>query len=117
LIEIDPREGSGVIPLDWEAYLEPVTETPDQQSAVAGIMAPKLRQIPALSGVSERDYNYDAFWVVFPFLNGNKKALFTEAVNECELLVRIYNKEGRVRWKVPASIRLRATALEGLASP
>lgn len=34
MVEIDPREGSGVIPLDWEAFLQPEEQPAD---AVRGV--------------------------------------------------------------------------------
>lgn len=63
--------------------------------------------VRALSGAFRRDYDYEVFWVVFPLVTETGKPLFPESVVEAELVVRIYNKEGRVNWPVPESIRRR----------
>ncbi len=101
MVEIDPREGSGVIPSDWQAFLQPKGR-PDV--AVRGTIAPKLREVKALAGVLRRNYDYDRFWVVFPLKASDGRALFGPADREAELVVRIYDKEGRVEWPVPPSL-------------
>ncbi len=105
MVEIDPNEGSGVIPLDWLALLGPRTSDRDTPELAKGRNTPALRDVRALSGVFRRDYNYEAFWIVFPLRTESGRPLFPEGVAEAELVVRIYNKEGRVRWPVPASAR------------
>ena len=105
LVEIDPREGSGVIPLDWTAFLGPKGSRPGEPSMVVGVQRPALREMRALSGIFRRDYDYDLFWVVFPLVRDSGDALLPDAVTEAELVVRIYDKEGRVTWPVPAFIR------------
>jgi hypothetical protein len=105
MVEVDPREGSGVIPLDWQAFLQPKGLKPDNANAVAGINSPKLRDMKALAGVAERDYDYDILWVVFPLIDEKGRPLFPDSVREVELVVRIYNKEGKVSWPIPDSIR------------
>jgi hypothetical protein len=110
MVEIDPREGSGVIPPDWQAFLQPKGLKADQSGAVAGINTPRLREIKALAGVMERDYSYDIFWVVFPLINEKGESLFADSVQEAELVVSIYGKEGKVSWPIPDSIRKRANA-------
>lgn len=102
MVEIDPREGSGVIPLDWEAFLQP-KGVPGR--AVRGENAPALRDVPALSGVLRRNYDYDRFWMTFSLRDANGEPLFREKDREAELVVRIHDKEGRVSWPIPASIR------------
>lgn len=103
IVEIDPREGSGVIPSDWEAFLQPK----DQPArAVRGTVRSELRDVRALAGVLRRNYDYDRFWVTFP-LGKDGTPLFDKAGGAAELVVRIYEKEGRVEWPVPASIVLR----------
>ena len=101
LVEIDPREGSGVIPLDWEAFLQPKGR-PDE--AIRGQNAPELRRVKALGGVLSRNYDYDRFWMKFdvPATNGSFVA---DGDSEVELVVRIYEKEGRVTWPIPSSAR------------
>ena len=113
MVEIDPREGSGVIPLEWEAYLQPAGK--DQKGpgpdAVPGVKPPGLRDVKAFAGLFQRDYDYDRFWLVLPLVDGQKRPVFPDSVGEVELLVRIYNKEGRVSWAVPECIRQRTAAL------
>jgi hypothetical protein len=104
MVEIDPNEGSGVVPLDWRVCLQPKGRPPDAPGAIQGIKSPQLRGLKALSGVVRRDYNYDVFWVVFPLLE-NGVSLLPPGTSEVELLVGIYNGEGRVRWPIPDSIK------------
>jgi hypothetical protein len=98
MIEIDPREGSGVIPPDWEAFLQPKGRP---ESAARGADTPALRNVKALAGVLRRNYDYDRFWVVFP------GPVSVPDAGSIELVVRIHDKEGRVEW--PASV-LRGTS-------
>jgi hypothetical protein len=106
LVEIDPREGSGIIPRDWTAHLAVRgSETPGDE-AVRG-KAVDLRDVKALAGVGQRDYAYDIFWVVFPLRRADGQPLFDAKDQEAELAVRIHGKGGRVRWKIPESIRQR----------
>jgi hypothetical protein len=102
MVDLDPDEGSGVIPLDWQAFLQP-RGVPDR--AVEGAKAPKLRAVRLLQGVLARNYDYDRFWVVFPRQTAAGEPLFRDTDREAELVVRIYEREGRVTWPIPASIR------------
>src|SRR5690606_34086712 len=99
MVEIDPREGSGVIPNDWEAFLQPKGR-PDR--AVRGVVNPRLRDVKALAGVLRRNYDYDRFWVTFP-LDKEGSAVFS-GPGLAELVVRIHDKEGRVEGPVPAAV-------------
>ena len=108
MVEIDPREGSGVVPNDWAAFLQPAGSK-DISRAVTGVNTPKLREVPALAGVRRRNYDYDRFWVVFPLKDASGEPLLSLG-GEIELVVRIYDKEGRVRWRVPDSVRQRLAA-------
>ena len=110
LVEIDPREGSGVIPTDWVALLQPRTmpdDDDDDDDAVRGVEVPRLRDMPALRGTVKRDYAYDQFWVTFPLTARDGTALFSDAHQQAEIVVRIHEKEGRATWTIPASIRER----------
>jgi hypothetical protein len=107
LVEIDAREGSGVIPLDWRSTLRPKGAKEDSPSVIGGTSVPALRQVKALAGVSRRDYAYDIFWVVFPMTNKDGKLIWENPPDSIELLVGIYNKEGRVTWPVTESLRQR----------
>lgn len=102
IVEIDPREGSGVIPNDWEAILQS-KERPGQ--AARGTLRPELRDVKGLAGVLQRNYDYDRFWVAFPLTREDGTPLFSEADRTAQLIVRIVSKEGRVEWPVPASMR------------
>jgi hypothetical protein len=97
MVEIDPREGSGVIPMDWEAFLQPEDQP---AAAVGGVNTPVLRNVKALAGVLRRNYDYDRFWVVFP--DSAVAACLESGAKHIELLVRIHDKEGRAQW--PASL-------------
>lgn len=98
LVEIDPREGSGVIPNGWSAFLGPAGNDRD---VVRGENIPDLERMKGLRGVYRRDYNYELFWVVFPLKDADGAALFPSGVTRAELTVRISNKEGRVSFPVP----------------
>jgi hypothetical protein len=102
MIEIDPREGSGVIPSDWTAVLQPKGQP---QHAVRGTVNPQLRDLKALAGVLTRNYDYDRFWVTFPLKRVDGGPLFSDTEPLAELTVRIGDKEGRVEWPVPATLR------------
>ncbi|HVL69899.1 MAG TPA: hypothetical protein VM364_21755 [Vicinamibacterales bacterium] len=102
MIEIDPREGSGVIPNDWEALLQPKGRP---VAAVRGRVDPRLREVKALSGVMRRNYDYDRFWAVFPLARADGSPLIESGDSAVELVVRIIDREGRVEWAIPASLR------------
>jgi hypothetical protein len=102
IVDIDPREGSGVIPTDWEAFLQP-KDAPDR--ALRGTVDRTLRDVKALGGVLRRNYDYDRFWVTFPLERGPNGTFGAETT--AELVVRIQNQEGRVELAVPASLQAR----------
>lgn len=110
-IEIDPFEGSGVIPLEWEAYLGVKKKGETESGGVAGTKKAELRNVKVLGGVGPRNYAFDRFWLVFPLCDEEGNLLLPTTATECELVVRIGNKEGRTSWKIPESIRLRSIAL------
>jgi hypothetical protein len=105
LIEIDPQEGSGVIPLDWRSSLRPKGVKEDSPLVIAGTNTPALRHIKAFAGVARRDYAYDVFWVLFPTKDQEGKPIWETPPDTIELLVGIYNKEGRVSWPVSGQLR------------
>lgn len=113
MVEIDPREGSGVIPNDWSAFLQPKGRP---ERAVGGRLEPRLRDVPALAGVLRRNYDYDRFWMVFPLRTSDGQPLFRSNDLEAELVVRIYDREGRIAWRVPDVVRARQERLV-LAAP
>jgi len=108
IVDIDPDEGSGVIPSDWEAFLQPKGAAPDSNSTIRGTENSSLRKVRALQGVMQRNYDYDRYWVVFPLHRLDGTPLFTEHDTEAQLIVRIYNREGSITWKMPDSIRKRS---------
>lgn len=101
IVEVDPREGSGVIPSDWEAFLQPKGSP---ARAVRGTSSPHLRDVKALAGVLRRNYDYDRFWVTFPLKKDGVSVLADTDLN-AELIVRIHEKEGRIEWPVSGSVR------------
>lgn len=111
MIEIDPAEGSGVVPLDWRVFLEPAGFVPGSNGAVPGTKAPKLKNIKALRGTKNRDYEYDVFWVTFPLVDDNGRPVFDDSVNSIELVVGIYKKEGKLTWQITPSLRERIKSL------
>jgi hypothetical protein len=111
MIEIDPNEGSGVIPLDWRVFLQEKGARQNTGRAIAGIKSPQLRNVKALNGVFRRKYDYDVFFVVFPLVDGNGESLISPDVPEIEVVVGIYNKEGRVFWRTPESVRAKIKSL------
>lgn len=102
MVEIDPREGSGIVPNDWSAFLGPAG---DEQGAIRGTNSPSLQKVKALRGVYPRDYNYDLFWVVFPLKSVSGLPIFRNNTTEAVLSVRIAGKEGRVNFPVPVEYR------------
>lgn len=108
LVEIDPREGSGVIPREWVAVLRPRSDDDERSGEEAPSARGRLRsdgrRMKALAGGYERDYAYDVFWLSFPLVDTAGEPLFPTAVDEAELVVRIAGKEGRVSWKIPSSL-------------
>jgi hypothetical protein len=115
LVEIDPREGSGVIPIDWQCFLEPAGLPGGAAHPVTGVSSPRLRNVKALAGIAQRDYDYDVFWMVFRLFDEKGDSIFPESAVQAELVVRIGEKEGRVSWAIPASIRARISALQAAA--
>lgn len=111
MIEIDPAEGSGVVPLDWRVFLQPGGFVPGSDGAIAGTKAPHLRNVKVFRGVAKRDYEYDVFWVIFPLVDKNKRPVFSDAVSSFELMVGIYKKEGKITWPISPSLRARLKAL------
>jgi hypothetical protein len=109
LVELDPREGSGVIPRDWTATLSARPQPGAAPRVSRGTSIPALREMPALRGFGRRDYAYELFWVVFSLQADDGKLLFGND-REAELLVRIYDKVGRVHWPIPESIRTKSPA-------
>jgi len=111
MVEIDPQEGSGVIPLDWLAFLQPKSLKGGSLQGMKGTTNPSFKNLKALAGVRQRDYSYDVFWVAFPLVDDKGVPVFSDSMREAELVVRIYNKHGTVSWPIPDSIRQRARAL------
>ena len=106
-VELDPQEGSGIIPLDWIAVLQPRGLAVGQEGAVRGTLAPKLRDLRALGGLFKRDYAYDHFWVAFTLTPADREALFGAGTSDVELVVNVRGQEGVVSWPIPASVRQR----------
>jgi hypothetical protein len=101
LVELDPREGSGVIPRDWTARFglrdSESRQALGQEVVAQGIWRSFLSAFP-------RDYSYDVFLMRFPRNDPGGAGLLQPGDAEAELLVRIYSKGGRVRWKIPTGL-------------
>ena len=104
-VEIDPREGSGIIPSDWVALLGPRHADSASPRVVRGLNSPKLRELQALAAVPPRDYSYEFFWLVFPSKAEDGLPLFSPSDSEAELAVQIQGKVGKVRWPIPNYLR------------
>jgi hypothetical protein len=102
LVEVDPREGSGVIPLEWSAFLRAVGPGEALGVQSRGTLVASLRDVPALQGVLRRNYDYDRFWLTFPLVQENGDPILPRTATHAELVVRIAGKEGRVKWPLPA---------------
>lgn len=111
LVEIDPREGSGVIPNDWRAILQPKDLKAGADGAVSGINSANFRNIKALAGMVRRDYDWDIFWVSFSLVDKDKHPIFPVETSQIQLIVGIYDSEGRLNWQMPESIRTRIKLL------
>jgi hypothetical protein len=103
MVEIDPREGSGVIPLDWVALLEPRAGDA-RLPTIRGRVVPERRTDPAFAGVMRRNYDYDRFWVAFPLVVDGAASIPPRA-DHVDLVVRIHDKEGHVTWSLSAAMR------------
>ena len=106
MVELDPREGSGVIPSSWLAIFRAKGSSVEAK----GMVVPALRSVKALAGTVQRDYAYDVFWVVFPLVDEKGQAILPDSASEAELIVAIYNKQGKVTWQIPDSIRKKSRA-------
>lgn len=107
MVEIDPREGSGVIPSEWVALLQPTFPDGRVGRSARGVNTPDLRTLPVLAGGVRRNYDYDRFWMVFALTHDDGQPVLPPDATGAELVVRIHDKEGRVAWPIPASIRHR----------
>lgn len=105
MVELDPREGSGVIPTDWTAFLQPLARGTVQGGPVRGESSPRLRDMRIWSGAFQRNYDYDRFWVVFPLTREDGSGLVVSDTTHLELTIRVSGLEGRVRWPVPRSLQ------------
>lgn len=108
-VEMDPNEGSGIIPSNWTATLQPRGAEPGAESAIRGVIVPKLRDVRALAGVFKRDYAYDAFWVVFPLKTRSGAPAIGTDVDDIEFVANVQGREGAVWWPVPESVRAKMT--------
>lgn len=111
IVEINPNEGSGVIPLDWRVFLQPKVSKSDSKVAITGVKSPQLRKMVGMHGNLKRNYEYDIFWVAFPLVDENKVPLIPIDTPEIQLVVGIYTKEGIVTWRMPESIRAKIKSL------
>ena len=109
LIELDPNEGSGVIPLDWTASLQP-------KDLVQGNLERSMQRSgsckeSARSRVFSSVTMHTMFWTVFRLRTDTGAPLFGEGTREAELVISIQGREGGVSWPIPDSIRKRLAAM------
>ena len=107
IIEIDPNEGSGIVPDDWLAILQPKGLGRGEAGAVRGTRMTALRDVRALGGAFKRDYAYDAFWVVFSLKNDSGAPLFDVNTRDAELVVNIQGQRESYPGLSPDSFRNR----------
>jgi hypothetical protein len=107
IIEINPREGSGIIPLTWHAILQPKGAKEGSPLSILGINRPDLRQFRALTTVAPRNYDYDVFWLVFPMKDREGKSIWETPPDTIEIVINIGEKHGRMSWRVNDSLRQR----------
>ena len=107
IIEINPREGSGIIPLTWNALLQPKGAKEGSPLSILGINRPDLRQFRALTTVAPRNYDYDVFWLVFPMKDREGKGIWDTPPDTIEIVINIGEKHGRMCWRVNDSLRQR----------
>ena len=98
-IEIDPREGSGVIPSGRVALFG----NPPASSKV--LVPPQLRELPALAPIAPRDYAYEIFWLAFPTKAEDGQPIFSPNDRETELSVQIQGKVGKIKFPIPDYLR------------
>ncbi len=108
LIELDAIEGAGVIPSDWQAFLQPAGLASDAGGSAIGQNSPELWKMKGLGGTLERDYKYDRFWMVFPLVNKDGHVLFHEDTEKAELIIRILGKEAKIQFRIPDDVREKA---------
>lgn len=111
IVEINPNEGSGVVPLDWRVFLQAKGSGPANLVPIRGIKSPYLRKFVGMNGNLKRNYKYDIFWVAFPLVDQNKVPLIPIDSAEIQLVVGIYSKEGYVTWRIPESVRTKMKSL------
>jgi hypothetical protein len=100
-VELDPREGSGVIPKDWVARFGSPAEP---GRAVVGEILPETEIWNLIASAFPRDYAYDVFLVRVAKKTGDRRTL-ENTDSKAELTVGIYNKVGHVHWSVPEDRR------------
>lgn len=110
VVDIDPNEGSGVLPTDWEAFLRPKDAPSESGQFSRGVITEELRKVRALQPIAQRNYDYDRYWVVFPLQTEDGQPLFRTSDVEAELLVSIYNREGVVTFPIHADVRAKLAA-------
>ena len=99
-IEIDPGEGSGVIPSGRVALFG----NPPASSEV--LVPPQLRELPALAPIAPRDYAYEIFWLAFPTKAEDGQPIFSPNDRETELSVQIQGKVGKIKFPIPDYLRV-----------
>jgi len=89
-IEIDPDEGSGVIPMSETRFF--LQRRGDPEASVRPAEAREVEARDVFRKAGKRDYAYDLFVVAFPRLLREGEPLLTEPAGELELVVDIAGK-------------------------
>ena len=101
LVEIDPREGSGVIPGDWTARFGPADV---EGRDIVGEIVPDQAPWRTYVGAFPRNYDYDIFLVRFLTHKTDGTPVLESTDRNAQLTVRIHDKIGRVRWPIPVGV-------------
>ncbi len=117
LVELDAIEGSGVIPSDWHAFLQPENLPMGSDGCLKGQNTPELWKLKGLAGTNEKDYKYERFWVVFPLSRKNGEPLFGPEIKKAELIIRINDKESKVSFRIPAEVMENSRRLNPSVAP
>jgi hypothetical protein len=117
LVELDAVEGSGVIPPDWQAFLQPAQLPVGSDGCLKGQNTPELWKVKGLAGTNEKDYKYERFWMVFPLSLKNGQPLFGPGVEKAELIIRIHDKESKATFRIPADVFEKSRKLTQASTP
>ena len=97
-IEIDPVEGSGILPRDETRFF--LQRPGDEAASVHPVEAPELSALPLFRKFEKRDWAYELLVVAFPRELASGEALAGPAVRALELVVDIAGKVERLTFPI-----------------